>query len=145
MSTQKKAIVCPHCKALNRVDQTQAGSKRPVCGKCGSEIHDQNSVLNIDENLIEKIIRHSDLPIVVDAYADWCGPCKMYAPIFEEVARENSKRAQFFKVDTEKNMFFSTKNNIRGIPTTLVFHKGKLVINQSGLLQKGQLESLIPT
>lgn len=141
--SSKKAILCTSCNALNRVDQEHAKSQKPVCGKCGHELNDQTNVLNISESLIEKIINHSDLPIVVDAYADWCGPCKMYGPIFEEFAKENSDKAQFFKVDTEKNLHFSVKNNIRGIPTTLVFHRGKLVINQSGLLQKQQLQQLI--
>ena len=139
----KKAIVCPSCQALNRVDQTAAQQKQAVCGKCGNPLSDQNYVINISENLLEKIIKHSEVPVVIDAYADWCGPCKMYGPIFEEVAKEDSPKAQFFKVDTEKNQSFAMKYGIRGIPTTLVFHKGKLVTNQSGLLQKEQLKSLL--
>lgn len=142
--TTKKVLICSHCQAVNRVDTELAAKKAPLCGKCSRALGDQDTVLNIGEDLLSKIIAHSDLPVVIDAYADWCGPCKLYGPIFEEVAKGNSNRAQFFKVDTEKNQDFSIKNGIRGIPTTLIFHKGVLVVNQSGLLQKDHLLSLIP-
>lgn len=138
----KKIILCD-CGAINRVDSEKLNTSTPVCGKCSRELDTSPSLKSISDTKLEKIIQNADLPVIVDAYADWCGPCKMYGPIFEGVSKQKSNEAEFFKIDTEKNAMFSVKYGIRGIPTTLVFYKGKLIKNQSGLLQKEHIEALL--
>lgn len=137
-----KIIICPSCGAINKVD-LEKRSGAPHCGKCQSSIALGPSLKTVSSDKLDKIIRHSKLPVVVDIYADWCGPCKMYAPVFEEVSRKNWQRAEFFKIDSEMNPEFSARYNVRGIPTTLVFQNGQLKTAQSGLLNQQQLESLI--
>ncbi len=140
-----KGIICPKCQALNRssIERLRTSSESPKCGKCGHTLTDFKKPANINENQFEKLMKHSDLPVVVDIYADWCGPCKMYGPIFSEVANNNWDKYNFIKLDSEKNLFFSSKYQIRGIPTTLVFKDGQLIKNQSGLLSADQLQLLI--
>ncbi len=140
-----KGIICPHCQALNRssIDQLKSSNEAPTCGKCSKPLTDYKMALSINENQFEKLMKHSDLPVVVDIYADWCGPCKMYGPIFGEVAQRNWDRFNFIKLDSEKNLFFSSKYQIRGIPTTLIFKNGQLIKNQSGLMNADQLQSWI--
>lgn len=128
--------------ALNRVDLAEPKGKKPLCGRCGKEITVAKSATVVSGDLLEKIIRNAQLPVVVDVYADWCGPCKMYAPIFQEVAQKQYARAEFYKLDSERNQAFAAKYGIRGIPATLVFRDGALVKSQSGLLQASQLEQL---
>ena len=139
----KKILICADCGSINKVDATKLKSKEPICGKCKKELNVNFQLQSINETKLEKIIKNADYPVVVDAYADWCGPCKMYTPIFTEFAKENWAESESFKLDTEKNLLFSTKYNIRGIPTTLVFYKGKLVENQSGVMQKQNIKALI--
>lgn len=141
--TAIKGIFCSHCHALNRssVEQLKNSSEAPTCGKCGKPLNQYKQLQNISETQLEKLMKYSDLPIIVDVYADWCGPCKMYAPIFAQVAEKNWDRFNFIKLDSEKNASFSSKYQIRGIPATLVFKNGKLIQNQGGLMQESQLQS----
>lgn len=140
-----KGIICPKCQSLNRssIEQLKTTKNAPTCGKCGTILSDYKVPLSINENQFEKLMKHSNLPIVVDIYADWCGPCKMYAPIFAEVAIKNWDKFNFIKLDSEKNLFFSSKYQIRGIPTTLIFKNGQLIKNQSGLMNADQLQSWV--
>jgi len=141
--TSIKGIFCSHCQTLNKssVEQLKNTNEVPTCGKCGKALDQYKYPQNINENQFQKLIQHSNLPIVVDVYADWCGPCKMYGPIFAKVAENNWERFNFIKLDSEKNISFSTKYQIRGIPATLIFKNGQLVQNQSGLMQENQLQS----
>lgn len=139
----KKIVICDQCQTLNRVELQGVKSKKPVCGKCAKEIESIPSMMYISGEQIEKMIRNASLPVVVDAYADWCGPCKMYGPIFQQASKELWEKAEFVKLDTERNPEFSARYGIRGIPATLVFFQGKLVKQQSGLLQKEHLIQLV--
>jgi len=141
--TNIKGIFCSHCQALNRcsVEQLKNSPKAPTCGKCGKVLEQYKHPQNINESQLEKLIKYSNLPIVADVYADWCGPCKMYGPIFSKVAEKNWTRFNLIKIDSEANSSFSAKYQIRGIPATLVFKNGQLVQNQSGLMQENQLQS----
>ncbi len=141
----KKGIFCSHCQALNRtsIDQVESSNEPPKCGKCGNHLTHLKQPQNISETQFEKLMKHTDLPIVVDIYADWCGPCKMYGPIFSDVAEDNWRNFNFIKLDSEKNLFFSSKYQIRGIPATLVFKNGQLIQNQSGLINANQLQSFL--
>ncbi|RYD71540.1 MAG: thioredoxin [Sphingobacteriales bacterium] len=83
----------------------------------------------------------SDTPVLVDFYADWCGPCKVMAPVLEEVAKSMSGKMKVIKIDTDKNQAVSAQYGIQGIPTLILFKQGKILWRQSGAMPKHQLES----
>ena len=89
------------------------------------------------------LIKSSDVPVLVDFYATWCQPCHMLSPIVQEVARDMGGRIKVIKVDVDKNQSAAQKYQIRGVPTLILFDKGKILWRQSGVLQKGQLMSII--
>jgi len=90
-----------------------------------------------------KRIIDSEIPVLVDFYADWCGPCKMLAPILSEVKKELGNAVKIVKIDVDKNQPIAAKYQVRGVPTMLLFKKGKQLWRQSGLLQKNQLIDII--
>lgn len=140
---------CPNCQSLNRVDLNQVGpnqkDKDPSCGKCGSALGDLKEAAALEEPQVEKLVRNASNLVVVDIYADWCGPCKSYGPIFAGVARNLYDRAEFVKLNADRAPAFSSRHGIRGVPATLFFKNGKLVGQQSGLLSEAQLGQQVQT
>ncbi len=136
-----KMIVCPHCNTINKANLEKLATTDANCGKCSAQL--RANIADISSDKLQKIIQHAQLPVVVDAYASWCGPCKMYTPLFEQVAQELKTQADFFKLNTENNHSFSSQYNIRGVPTTLIFYQKKLVFNQSGVLDKKNLQQIV--
>ena len=86
---------------------------------------------------------HGDQPVLVDFYADWCGPCKMQTPILKEVSREASGKVKILKIDVDRNQMLASQYQIRGVPTLIMFKKGQQVWRQSGVANKQQLLGLI--
>ncbi|GAA5520257.1 thioredoxin [Aliifodinibius salicampi] len=86
---------------------------------------------------------NSDIPVLVDFYADWCGPCKMMSPILKKLKNEMGDTLNIIKIDTEKNADAAIKYQVRGVPTLILFHKGKLLWRQSGVVQLHQLKRII--
>ena len=86
-----------------------------------------------------KAIINSEIPVLVDFYADWCGPCKMLAPILKQVKDEMGEALKIIKIDVDKNQSLANKYQVRGVPTMLLFKKGKQVWRQSGVLQKADI------
>lgn len=139
----KKIIICQSCQAINKTDLELAKSKAPICGKCKTQLDITPKVSTVDQEKLNKIIRHAELPVFIDIFADWCGPCKMYGPIFSDFGNENWSKGEFYKLDSEKNSQFCINHSIRGIPATIIYYQSKLIKNQSGLLQKNILSSLL--
>ncbi|MBG7601887.1 MAG: thioredoxin TrxC [Gammaproteobacteria bacterium] len=130
-------IVCPHCQGINRIPAARL-SDNPKCGKCKQPLF-QGKPLEVDEAAFQRQISRSDVPLLVDFWAEWCGPCKMMAPMFAQAAIELEPRVRLLKVDTEKNQNLAAQFDIRSIPTIAIFKGGKEVARQAGAMQAPQL------
>ena len=130
-------VVCPHCNAANRVPPERTGDD-PVCGKCGAALL-EGAPIALDESRFDRFVGRSELPVVVDFWATWCGPCRVMAPQFEQAARELKGKAIFAKVDSDANPALSSRYAIRSIPTMVMFRNGSEVKRQSGALQAAHI------
>ncbi len=133
-------IRCPHCQKLNRVADERLG-EHPSCGSCGKSL--LAGVLAVDAQGLDELLAQTSLPVLVDFWAPWCGPCKMFAPTFEAAAKKHGENLIFAKLDTEANQAAGAKFNIRSIPTLAVFHGGQELGRVSGALPPAQLEELV--
>ena len=137
----KLTVSCPHCAAWNRVRADRAANG-PKCGKCAKPIALDRPLMLTDDTFV-RTIAESEVPVLVDFYADWCSPCKMMAPYVEALAREQIGRAIVAKLDTDRNPRTAGSFNIRGIPTTIVFRGGKESGRLVGAVPKAGLEKLL--
>jgi len=134
-------VRCQFCETWNRVVAERA-SDRPKCGKCGKPmLIDRPIALNDDT--FTRTVTESEIPVLVDFYADWCGPCKVMAPFVDEIAAAYQGRLLVAKVDTEAAQATTLQFNLRGIPTTIVFKDGKEVVRQTGAVRRPQLEEMV--
>jgi thioredoxin 2 len=137
MKEESLHIVCPNCEAVNRLPRAKL-AQHPNCGKCHQPLFSGKPVELTNTNF-SSMINHTDIPIVVDFWAPWCGPCKMMAPIFEHAAATIEPRARLAKLNTEVTQEVASKYGIRSIPTLIIFLRGKEVIRQAGALDKNNL------
>ena len=142
-ATRHLTVRCQFCDTWNRVDAARAAD-RPKCGKCGRPILlDRPFPLN--DETFARTIAESEVPVLVDFYADWCGPCKMMAPAVDELARERQGSVLVAKLDTDRAVQTAGQFNIRSIPTTIVFSGGKEVARHTGAMKKREIEQLLPS
>jgi len=134
-------VLCPHCSALNRIPDSKP-ALAAKCGKCHSMLF-TNSALSVNQSQFERQLSKSAIPLVVDFWAPWCGPCKMMAPAFEQVAAEIEPRARLLKVNTELEQGLATRYGIRSIPTLMVFSAGREITRVSGALDANSLRTWI--
>ena len=134
---QKMHLVCPHCNATNRVpsDKLQAELN---CGSCHASLLNAHPD-NLGEAAFNAQLAKSDLPMVVDFWAPWCGPCRMMAPAYEKVSQDMQGKARFVKVNTEDEQGLAAKYNIRSIPTLAVFAGGREIARQPGAMPASDL------
>lgn len=123
-------VRCSFCRTLNRVDVSRAES-RPACGDCGRPIL-LDRPIQVSEEDFDRTVRGADVPVLVDFYADWCGPCKMVAPLVDEIAGEKTGRILVAKVDTDEAPELSSRLGIRGVPTLILFENGEEVERSAG-------------
>lgn len=129
---------CPNCGAINRIPDDKR-NQSGQCGRCQAALFNNHPIELNDQNF-QRFIEKNDMPVVVDFWAAWCGPCKMMAPIFSGLAGKMQHQVRFAKVDTEQAQQASMQMNIRSIPTLILFHRGKEVDRLSGALPEPQLK-----
>ncbi len=130
-------IVCSHCGATNRVpDGRDLASGK--CGKCGRDLFDGKPV-DVSAAILEKQIAKSDIPVLVDVWAPWCGPCKVMGPQFEAAAQQAEPGLRFVKLNSDQNQELSSRLGIRGIPTMIMFRHGKEVARVSGAMSSADI------
>lgn len=130
-------IVCPECGAKNRVPEDKL-SANPACGQCHQALIPL-APIELNEQNFSNFIQNSDLPILIDLWADWCGPCKMMAPHFATVAKQNPQ-VVFAKIDTEANPRLSSAFHVRSIPTLVLMNKSNEIARISGALRATELQ-----
>lgn len=130
--------ICPHCQAKNRVPMSHLGDTGR-CGACKQPLDPVNEPIAADVQLFDEAVKESKIPVLIDFWAAWCGPCRMVAPEVVRVAAEMAGKALVLKVDTEQQPELSARYNIRSIPTLMVFAKGKIVKQQAGAVGHEQM------
>lgn len=125
-------LPCPSCDGINRIPASRLGDQ-PKCGRCKQPLFQAKPIELKSSNFLKQI-QHSDIPVLVDFWAPWCGPCKMMAPAFEQAAQQLEPKFRLAKVNTESETDLGTKYGIRSIPTLALFHRGKEVARQAGAM-----------
>ena len=125
-------ISCRNCGAKNRVDESAAAGMQPVCGKCGTPLDVGTAapgqpITVTDETFAREVLEARGVPVLVDYWAEWCGPCRMVAPVLDELAAESNGRYRVAKLNIDENPRTAAQYNIRSIPTMLVFKDGAVV------------------
>jgi thioredoxin 2 len=125
---------CSSCGKLNRVAWEESASKEPICGSCKTRLPVHFGVAEVSGSGLRTLVQKSPLPVVTDFWAPWCGPCKMFAPTFQQAARRLSSSATFAKLNTEQHADAGATYSIRSIPTLMVFKGGLEKARVSGAL-----------
>ena len=129
-------LVCPSCATTNRIPDERLHDA-PVCGRCGNALMAAEPA-NLSDAALPRFIKHTELPVLVDFWAEWCGPCKAMAPHFADAARQRPD-VRFAKVDSDAAPLASARYNIRSIPTLILFRGGAEVARMSGAAQAAPL------
>lgn len=134
-------VACPFCETLNRVDLARI-EQHPKCGKCAKPILLDRPIA-ISDATFERVTTDTTVPVVVDFYADWCGPCKIMAPLLDDVARRRAGQILMTKLDTDRNPATGTRFGVRGIPTLIAFRSGKELARRVGAIPPADLEAFL--
>lgn len=139
--TKRALVSCPRCDTLNRVD-VDLLDNGPQCASCGQPLRlDQPQP--VTGETLDRIIADTDVPVLIDFYADWCGPCQFMAPVLDRFARERAGEVLVGKLDTDRDAAVAARFGVRGIPTLIVFSGGREVARQVGAVPPSGLDELI--
>ncbi|HYU29677.1 MAG TPA: thioredoxin TrxC [Gemmatimonadales bacterium] len=139
--TRTATVACPFCETLNRVDLTRIG-QHPKCGNCGKPILLDRPIA-VSEATFDQATSGTTVPVLVDFYADWCAPCKIMAPLLDDVARRRMGQLLVLKLDTDRNPAIQQRFGVRGIPTLILFRGGKEVDRRVGAIPAAELDALL--
>ena len=142
-ATRKLTLRCQFCETWNRVDAARAAD-RPQCGKCARPLLLDRPYMLTDETFA-RTVAEAEVPVLVDFYADWCGPCKQMAPAVDQLASKYQGSLLVTKLNTDKSPVTAKSHQIQGIPTVILFDHGLVVTRQSGALPFTTLERLVTT
>ena len=131
-------IVCPHCHRTNRVPAERL-REHPVCGACKQPLF-MTGPVDVPADAMLKQVQNNDIPVVVDCWAAWCGPCRMMGPEFHKAAMAMDTRVRFLKLDTEANQALAGQLGIRSIPCLILYKNGKEVARQAGAMGSAQIQ-----
>ncbi len=130
-------LVCPHCQIVNRIPSERI-TQQPRCGKCKQLIF-TGYPLELDNHSFQQHITRNDIPVVVDFWAPWCGPCKMMAPAYAQAAKKLEPHVRVAKLNTEQEQSIAAQFNIRSIPTLVIFKGGRELARQSGAMSEADI------
>jgi len=139
--TRTATVPCPFCSTLNRVDLARV-NQGPKCGNCSKPILLDRPIA-VSDATFDQVTTDTTVPVVVDFYADWCGPCKIMAPLLDDVANRRKGELLVVKLDTDRNPATGQRFGIRGIPTLIAFRQGKEVGRRVGAVPPAELEGFL--
>ena len=141
MTNRLATVACPFCDTMNRVDLRRIDD-RPKCGQCARPIL-LDRPIRVGDNDLERVVQDADVPVLVDFYADWCAPCKVMAPLLDDIARTRAGQVLVGKLDTDRNPNMAGRFDIRGIPTLILFRDGREAARLVGAQPRSRLEELL--
>jgi thioredoxin 2 len=141
MKYQESYIICPTCHTLNKFAQDKLANK-PKCGKCSNYLF-LGKPVKLNDSSFLKFVQKTTIPVVVDFWAEWCGPCKIMAPIFEQAAKNMEPTVMFGKLNTEEAPLTAREYGIRSIPTIAILEHGKVIAQRAGTMNLPDLTAWI--
>jgi thioredoxin 2 len=135
-----QVVVCSNCGANNRVEESRLATSEAKCGRCGEKLNasasESKPVVISDQTFEREALQTAGRPVLVDCWAPWCGPCRMIAPVMDQLAAESEGRYRITKLNVDENPLTASRFQIASIPTMLIFKDGKLVDRLVGLQSK---------
>ncbi len=140
-TSRQVTVSCPSCDTLNRVDLARR-EDGPGCANCGHPFQ-LDRPQTVSGEALERVVAGTDVPVLIDFYADWCGPCRLMAPVLDQFARDRAGEVLVGKLDTARDSDVAVRLGIRGIPTLIVFLGGREVARQVGVVLRSELDALL--